>query len=172
MLIDFDRKKAREILLKFSSLLRFQLYECNGVVAISKELEFLENYIELEKIRKKNLVVAYNVPAHLPSFEIMPFLLQPLVENAFKHVSSYADANNFIEINIQADEMKLHVEIKNSYDETTSGDEHTGGIGLRNIEMRLLLLYPGRHEFKIEKDKKIFTANLIVHAGKNKLHHR
>jgi len=172
VLIDLDQKKAREILLKFSALLRYQLYECNSAVFLSKELEFLENYIELEKIRKKNLEVVYNKSEELPAFEIMPFLLLPLVENAFKHVSPYYDGKNFIRINISANELQLHAEVINSYDETVADEESSGGIGLRNIERRLLLLYPGRHEFQIKKSDKIFTAKLTIHADKNKLHHR
>lgn len=171
VLIDLDQKKARGTLLKFSSLLRYQLYECNNSVFLSKELEFLENYIELEKIRKKNLEVVYNRPKELPAFEIMPFLLLPLVENAFKHVSSNNNFKNFIRINITANELQMHAEVLNSYEEIIPGDENVGGIGLQNIERRLQLLYPGKHKFTIEKDKEVFTAKLTIHADKNKLHH-
>jgi two-component system, LytTR family, sensor kinase len=171
VLIDIDKKKAREILLRFSGLLGYQLYECNGPVYLSKELEFMDNYIALEKIRKKNLTVTYNRPAEVPAFEIMPFLLIPLIENAFKHVSRKSAGDNYITINIEVTELKLQVEVLNSYEENEFADANSGGIGLTNIRRRLDLLYADKHELKIEKDKNVFKVKLIIHADENKLHH-
>jgi LytS/YehU family sensor histidine kinase len=171
VLIDIDKKKAREILLRFSGLLGYQLYECKDLVYLSKELDFLENYIELEKIRKKNLVVSYNRPVNSPAFEIVPFLLIPFVENAFKHVSSYNNRENFIKINISANDLLLNAEVINTYEENDSVKDGIGGIGLQNIQRILHLLYPDVHEFKIHKEQNIFTAKLTIYADKNKLHH-
>jgi len=171
VLIDIDQKKARSTLLKFCDLLRYQLYECNSAVFLSRELEFLENYIELEKIRKKNLQVTYNRPEILPAFELMPFLVIPLVENAFKHVSHFQDDINFIRINITATDMILNADIVNSCNGTSSQDVSQGGIGLQNIGRRLQLLYPNRHSLLIEKKQKTFSAKLTIHADKDKLHH-
>jgi len=171
VLIDIDQRKAREILLKFSALLRYQLYECNETVYLSRELEFLECYIELERIRKKKLEVIYNRPDDIPTFEIIPFLLIPLLENAFKHVSHSVNKTDFVHIHIHASEIKLEVEIINSREEISESPQ-VGGIGIQNIERRLKLLYPERHQFFIIKEPETFKINLILYADKNKLHHR
>lgn len=172
VLIDFDKKQARDVLIKFSGLLRYQLYECsNEKVFLSKELEFLEHYIGLEKIRNKNMVVQYHKPDPMPNFQLAPFLLIPLVENAFKHISRYKDQQNTIIIHIQATEESFSADITNTYEAQVVNQEKAGGIGLQNVSKRLQLLYPGKHQLDVIREHGLFKVNLKLYADKNELHH-
>jgi two-component system, LytTR family, sensor kinase len=171
ILIDLDKKEARETLLKFSGLLRYQLYECADKVYISRELQFLEDYIGIEKVRSKNLEVVYKIPPQVPNFEIAPFLVIPLVENAFKHVSRFTDRTNYINLEVRTSELRLDVIIANSIDSATKEKEHVGGIGLQNVSRRLQLLYPDRHALDINKTGEDFTIKLSIYADENDLHH-
>jgi sensor histidine kinase YesM len=171
ILIDLDKKQARETLLKFSGLLRYQLYECADKVYISKELQFLDDYIGLEKVRTKKLDVTYKRPGSIQNFEIAPFLIIPLVENAFKHVSRFTDKRNFINIEVISTEQGFDVLISNSIDDTVTEKGTIGGIGLHNVTRRLELLYPEQHTLTIQKTANEFTIKLSIYVDKNELHH-
>ncbi|MEM1258848.1 MAG: histidine kinase, partial [Bacteroidota bacterium] len=104
VLIHKDQDKASSALAKFSELLRYQLYECNATfIALDRELNYLENFIELQKLRQDKtnfeLHVTLNKTTDL-NFEIAPFLLMPFIENAFKHVSHYKSSKNWIDIDV------------------------------------------------------------------------
>src|SRR5690242_3497998 len=88
-LIDKNNPDARQALHKFSDMLRYQLYEMNGdKVPVEKEIEYLKDYIDLQKLRKdENYAVTFNSSPDVRGFSIEPLLLIPFVENAFKHIS-------------------------------------------------------------------------------------
>ena len=154
-LIKKNPDQAAETLIKLSDLLRFQLYDCSDdKIAIEKELEYLNNFISLEKIRKGEKVkVNIEQQEGLSGFHIAPFLLIPFIENAFKYVSNFNNAENKVGIKFhyEADQFKAHIE--NTTDNVMKND--VGGIGLKNVRRRLELLYPGKHDLSIrDKDGK------------------
>ena len=162
-LIHKNPDMASESLAKFSELLRYQLYECNDQqIALSKEIAYLENFIELEKLRQNKVTVTMDIDEqHAQHLDIAPFILMTFVENAFKHVSKYADQPNWIDIKLSVDQYQLDFVISNS----TSTDKSTdvvnyGGIGLKNVQRRLELVYPGKYELRIEKDNDRFEVKL------------
>jgi len=162
-LIHKNPDMASESLAKFSELLRYQLYECNDQqIALSKEIAYLENFIELEKLRQNKVTVIMDIDEqHVQHLDIAPFILMTFVENAFKHVSKYADQPNWIDIKLSVDQQQLDFVISNS----TSTDKSTdvvnyGGIGLKNVQRRLELVYPGKHELDIENDNDRFKVKL------------
>jgi len=166
-LIDKKNTDARQTLLQFSDMLRYQLYDCNSsAIAIEKEVRFLEDYIRLQKLRKdQQYEVAVNVGNDVNGFSITPLLLIPLVENAFKHISHHHDARNFVHVELKRMNGTFSFTIENSKDDHQRITEPAGGIGLANVKRRLELLYPGKHELCIDNSKTKFKVALNIHLS-------
>jgi len=143
--IDRANGPARHILQQFSHMLRYQLYECDKpFVAVEKELLFIRRYLELQRERlNDNYTVTYEGFDEVEGLALCPFLLMPLVENCFKHMSHHADRKNSIALRCSRDGNIFIFQACN----TTAGLAGEKGIGLENVRKRLELVYPGRHEF-------------------------
>ena len=115
-LIDKNNPEAREALHKFSEMLRYQLYEMNGdKIPIEKEISYLNDYMDLQKLRKdENYSVAFNYAQDVKGFYIEPLLLIPFVENAFKHISHFKDQANFIKMDLSRSNGEFHFVVENS----------------------------------------------------------
>ena len=161
-LIHKNPDMASASLAKFSELLRHQLYESNdNQIPIDKEIAYLENFIELEKLRQnQGLEVSFTTPENYPAnLGIAPFILMTFVENAFKHVSKHKDAGNWINIQLQVADNQLYVDIANSKSAERNTDVVTyGGIGLKNVQRRLDLVYPGQYELDIKNNPDSFVV--------------
>ena len=163
-LIHKNPDKASASLAKFSDLLRYQLYECNDQqISLSKEITFLENSIELEKLRLNNnievlLQINQQRTGHLG---IAPFILMPFVENAFKHVSKNADTPNWIRIKLGLEHQQLDFSISNSVSQDSFNEVVSyGGIGLKNVRRRLDLIYPGQYDLEVKRNNASFEIRL------------
>ncbi|WP_257667913.1 sensor histidine kinase [Parapedobacter tibetensis] len=141
--------KAPDIVLKLSELMEYMLYESNETfVPIEKEIKYLSNYLELEKIRQGNQAdIRLTVTGNSGNCRIPPFLILPLVENAFKHGISKAVHHAYLHVSICIG-RELEVKIENNKLNFQQPDQN-GGIGLFNLKKRLELLYPGSHDLKI-----------------------
>ena len=161
-LIKKDPNLAAETLIKLSDLLRFQLYDCSDEkIAIEKEIEYLNNFITLEKVRKGEKVkVQVNFQEGLSGFYISPFLLIPFIENAFKHVSNLANAENKITIHVKRVGDELIASIENTVEKILRNE--VGGIGLKNVKRRLELLYPETHQLTFHEDAEKYCVNLSL----------
>ena len=171
--IDKSNKDARGSLMRLSEILRYQLYYCNTEqVPIDKEIIFLENYIELQKLRlNSNYNVVVNIGKDVNGFMIAPMLIMPLVENAFKYVSHYADSINQIEIILNYEGGALVCEVVNSIDNTAAGQStENSGIGLKNLRRRLDLLYPESYKMNINSDHQKFEVKLILNINEYQVH--
>jgi LytS/YehU family sensor histidine kinase len=163
-LIHKNPDMASASLAKFSELLRYQLYECNGEqIALAHEIAYLQNFIGLERLRQ-NSSLGLEVDIRRDetcSVSIAPFLLMTFVENAFKHVSRHADDPNWIKIHLQQQGPQLDFFVANSSAPFEAGDIfHYSGIGLRNVQRRLDLLYPGRYQLVIHNNDGNFEVRL------------
>ncbi len=163
--IDKSNQAARETLLQFSGLLRYQLYECNAeTISIEKEMAYLKDYIHLQQKRKdENYHVEFRCTPAVKNFQIVPLLLVPFVENAFKHISHFSDRPNTILI--KADKRGSHFTftVVNSSENGHAPTEIvTGGIGLKNVKRRLDLLYDGKHALTIEEHPEVFSIDLSL----------
>lgn len=160
-LIHKNPNMASDSLAKFSELLRYQLYECNDAqITLDKELAYLENFIELEKLRQDHLELQLSInKEHAAGFTIAPFILMTFVENAFKHVSKHQQQKNWISIALQVNGKTLDFCISNSCsaDETPQVVRYSG-IGLKNVQRRLDLLYPGQYQLDIKNLPDIFEV--------------
>ena len=163
-LIHKNPDMASASLAKFSELLRHQLYECNDQqIPLHKEISYLENFIELERLRH-NTEIETEIdlePFYADGMGIAPFILMTFVENAFKHVSAHSDKQNWINIKLIQHQQQLDLCIANSTSAHTANEIiHYGGIGLNNVKRRLDLLYPGAYDLDIKNEREHFEIRL------------
>jgi len=162
--IDKTNVRARDTLTKFSDMLRYQLYECNGrVIPLKNEVEYLRNYIDLQRLRKdEKYEIDFETSGARSDIVIAPLLLMPLVENAFKHVSHFPEGKNSIQVNISVNENEIFASVTNTKNGTSAGP---GGIGLKNLRRRLELEYPGKHQLTVRGEERQFVAELRLITG-------
>lgn len=165
-LIHKNPDAASSSLARFSELLRHHLYECNDeLVPLEKEVAYLRNFVALEKLRQnRGVSVITDIPEDLPAEAgIAPFILMTFVENAFKHVSKDSERANRIEIRLRAHSGTLEFDIWNSTSPLdTAQAVHYGGIGLKNVQRRLDLIYPQQHSLELRDGHGTFHARLRV----------
>ena len=161
-LIGIDSEEAQEAVLKLSKLMRYLLYESDqGRSRLSDEVAFLHHYIDLMKLRLSDKVkLEVSLPKDCDELMVPPLLFVPFVENAFKHGVSYRE-RSFIRIRMEVKNTEILFEVQNSMTKQEHQDkDKQGGIGLENVKKRLRLLYPGRHELRIEEHSGEFVAQL------------
>jgi len=164
-LIHKNPDRASASLAKFSELLRYQLYECNDQqIPLGKEIGYLENFIELEKLRQNNnmdISVELNC-MHGGDEVIAPFILMTFVENAFKHVSRHAEKPNWIKIRLQLQGHHLVLVVANSTALNEPVNLPYSGIGLKNVQRRLDLIYQGKYNLDIANRGDNFEIRLAL----------
>lgn len=163
----FDTEKAQHAILELSKMLRYQLYESDAeTVPLTREAEFLINYIELMRLRLADHVSVTTDIQLPPSDDILiaPHILISLVENAFKHGVS-AEHPSFIQISLKAESGNIHFLCRNSnFPSSASADGTQSGIGLRQVESRLSLIYDGRYHWQRgpSPDGKVYTSEIHI----------
>jgi two-component system LytT family sensor kinase len=164
--IDKHNTPAREALSRFSDMLRYQLYECNGKeISIEREIAYLGNYVELQRMRKDdNYKIEFVKENTVRNFTIAPLLMIAFVENAFKYVSHHSDKVNEISISLNFIDGVFLFDVVNTRDRSSAQPEH-GGIGLKNVRRRLDLLYNGRHDLDIRESDQQFSVHLKLKIG-------
>jgi len=166
ILMKTDIQLADFLLLKFSDILRYQLYHCNqSLVPLDKEIEYLQNLVEVEKLRWGNeLDVKAQWQINNRKASIAPLLLVPFVENAFKYVCRLPGHKGYVKISCKEKNHSLYFYVENSYSDmaTYKKKDGTGGIGLQNVKKRLKLQYPDSHDLNIESDNHVFRITLIL----------
>ncbi|EFK37585.1 Probable sensor-like histidine kinase YehU [Chryseobacterium gleum] len=166
ILMKTDIQLADFLLLKFSDILRYQLYHCNQpLVPLDKEIEYLQNLVEVEKLRWGNeLDVKAQWQINNRKASIAPLLLVPFVENAFKYVCRLPGHKGYVKISCKEKNHSLYFYVENSYSDmaTYKKKDGTGGIGLQNVKKRLKLQYPDSHDLSIQSDNHVFRITLIL----------
>lgn len=149
-----------DAIVTLSELMRYMLYETdNKTVALEKEINYIQNYIELQKLRLNNIEdIVINVHGNTKNKFIEPLLLISFVENAFKYGTDYKGATH-VKIKIFISENNLDFWIENTI-ENYEKDPDNSGIGLVNIQSRLDLLYPNAHELTINQDNQFYRVHL------------
>jgi len=161
---------APDAVLKLSNILRFGLYESQKQkVPIEDDIQFVKDYIELEKLRLGDRT-EIRLEVHGSTFGIMigPLLFINFIENAFKHGANPSLAKSFIHIDyiVDAQHNLLTFSISNTKPAILNelDKAKVGGIGLKNVQTRLNILYPNRHEIKIVDENDKYTVTLILHT--------
>lgn len=163
-LIALSPEKAQQSVHELSKLLRYVLYENNQhFVPLTKELDFIHNYVELMRIRlSEHVEIKTSIPA--PPGEgilIAPLLFISLIENAFKHGVSHSEPS-FIDIRLTYEDNSIFFLISNSYFPKDTSDKSGSGIGLANLRKRLELLYPGEFMLRTERSGNSYISELLL----------
>lgn len=149
---------AKHTVEKLSELLRYQLYDHQQTVAVGKELQYLQSYIDLQRSRmNEHLRLTVEIDDQLNKQSVYPLLLLPLVENAFK----YAGGEYWINISASLRNDWLVFHVSNAIP-AIEMKQKKGGIGLENLRRRLALLYPGKHELAICNSRENYSADLKI----------
>ncbi|GAA4924168.1 sensor histidine kinase [Mucilaginibacter defluvii] len=148
-----------EAILKLSEIMRYMLYESNdNKVDLEKEIHYLQNYIDLQKIRfGYKAFVEFEVKGDVTTQRIAPLLLISFIENAFKHGVAN-DPETPIKMNLTVDNGTLDFHIENK--KHTNNRDASGGIGLSNVKRRLNLLYPKKYTLDIDDTETCYVCNL------------
>jgi two-component system, LytTR family, sensor kinase len=155
---------APDIVLKLSEMMRYMLYECNEKwVPLSKEVNYIANYLELERIRQGSRVdIKYEVKGLLGNQKIAPLMFIPFIENCFKHGLGSQISKGFVNIYLDVQGNEIDLQIENSKTEALPKQLHprSGGIGLVNVRRRLELLYPNRYMLQVVDSPTTYTVKL------------
>ena len=142
--------------------MRYMLYETDeDKVALEKEIDYLQSYIDLQQQRfGKNVKVNAVFQKDELNYSIEPMLLIPFVENAFKHGTGLIDDAQ-IDIDLKVKNGLLHFFVRNKFNgQAVDVKDKTSGIGLNNVQRRLNLLYRDHHKVLINKKDDWFTVSL------------
>jgi hypothetical protein len=163
-LISINAEDSQKAVLRLSKLMRYLLYDSeHGDTKLSNEIDFMNNYIDLMKLRMNNKIsLTVTLPEKYGDINIPPLIFIPFIENAFKHGISYRE-KSFIEISMTTINESIIFRCANSIvkNRETDESEHSG-IGLENVTKRLNLLFPGKHELKINRSDKEFEVLLQI----------
>ncbi len=166
-------EKTPEAIIKLSLLMRYIIYESDKpIVPLQKELDYINNYVELQKLRfRDDVKITYSIEGETTDIYIEPLLLLPFIENAFKHGIDYSN-ECFIFIHVQILDNKLQLVVENPLVKKQQVlPAESSGIGLTNSRKRLQLLYPGMHELNITEEDNTFRAELVLKLKQHDVHH-
>ena len=156
---------APEIVLRLSDMMRYMLYESNAQkVVLEKEISYVKNYIELEKLRQGDKFnINFSIKGKPNGQLIAPLMFIPFLENSFKHGLDNQIKSGFVNIELELNDHNVHLEISNSKPPSvTRSENYAGGIGLENVKKRLKLLYPNKHKLDIEDKPNSFKILLDI----------
>jgi sensor histidine kinase YesM len=163
-----NSKKLPDLMIRLSDLLRYSLYETQQEkVPLKDEIDYLKNYIELEKIRlEENLDIQFNVDVQHPErYQVAPLLFIIFIENAFKHAKKIIDEPVYIAISISVSgDGILTLQVKNNYNANAqNGFTAEKGIGLENAKKRLRVIYPNeKHVLRFQRNEIYYTVSLTI----------
>jgi len=154
-------EKASKCIIMLSDSMRYMMRDVQSEqVFLSKEIDYLRNYVTLEKLRSKNdTFVRFEVSGSTEGLFVAPMLLIPFVENAFKHAVD-SDREQGITIQLLIEGHQLTFTCLNNFDPTETEKDSTHGIGLETVRKRLELLYPTTHQLTINKEQSMFSVHL------------
>jgi two-component system, LytTR family, sensor kinase len=158
-----DPAKASNYLNKLSDIMRFMLYETKvEKILLSKEIEYIEKYIALQKIRTANTsYVSFLVTGIMGNKYVAPMIFIPFIENAFKH-SNNKKLQNAISINILIEDDTIQMICENKFDPKIKDEYTIGGLGNELIKSRLELIYPDKHTLDVKKNIDNYCVKLII----------
>lgn len=160
-----NSEKTPESIHSLSEMLRYVIYDCERPkVSIEKEIHYIENFIELFKLRSsKPFNITFNNQIENPSIEVAPMLFIIFIENAFKHSGIEKRGDSFVTINLQSVKDTVIFSVENSLPKESISKDKSSGIGLQNAKKRLEISYPDKHGLLIENsptfkvELKLFT---------------
>jgi two-component system, LytTR family, sensor histidine kinase AlgZ len=151
-----------EVIAKLSQMMRYMIYDSNHEkVLLSKEIEYIENYISLEKLRLNNQIpINFEVDGDMNQVKIVPLILITFLENAFKHGVSNNSTNAFISVNLSVQNSTIVYTVENS--KLATNNHEKSGIGLQNVKRRLDLSYPQKSSIEVVETGKTYKTCLTL----------
>lgn len=161
-----DQVAASDYLNKLSDIMRFMLYETKpDRILLSKEIEYIEKYIALQKIRTANRdYVHFTITGNAGSKQIAPMIFIPFIENAFKHTNN-KKLENAISIEICVKAQKIQFRCQNKFDSKPPDQQPDSGLGNELIQKRLNLIYPEKHILEVDKTDDLYSVDLTIING-------
>jgi two-component system, LytTR family, sensor kinase len=165
-LIIKDAVEASSYLNKLSDIMRFMLYETmSEKILLSQEIEYIEKYIALQKIRTANVnYVHFSVTGNIGNKSIAPMVFIPFIENAFKHTNN-KKLENAIRVHIIISNKNIQLVCENKFDSKPTVRQPDSGLGNELIQKRLQLIYPEKHTLEVNKTNELYTVNLTIING-------
>jgi two-component system, LytTR family, sensor kinase len=164
--------KAPDVIIKLADIMRYLIYECNEPkILLDKEIEFIRNYIEIEKIRY-HADIRLTVEGNTKGIMIEPFLFISFIENGFKHAMNDATPDPFVYVTIRAEDKKITLNVVNNTNiDLETQAKRINGTSIRNSKSLLEILYPESHELNIiQTDIQASSTNkLRVRHAKERL---
>lgn len=157
-----DPEKASQVLMKLSDLLRYQLYDSTrDKVLLTSDIHFLEDFLNLEKVRRDRFDFVLSKQGNLSGVQIPPLLFISFVENAVKHNN---DASNpsYVHLSFDVRGTDVFFQCVNSKPAIKAVSSTAGGLGLTNIKRRLELLFPSTHRLMIEDSAETYSVTLTI----------
>ena len=162
-------EQAADLLLRLSELMRYNLYETNQpFIALSKELAYIGNYLDLERNRLmgRSVIIDYCQSGGDESHQIAPLLLIAFVENAFKHGVRGASKKSFVQVRAAVTGEQLVFTVENSVfpkrQTAIEPAKRSGGIGLANVQRRLDTIYPDRYELTVDANDATYSVKVTI----------
>ena len=162
VLIKRNPEEASKVLFKLEDLLRYQINDSSRErVSLASDIRFLNDYLNLEKIRRDNFQFTLRQEGEVDSIWIQPLLFIPFVENAVKH-SFDSEHSSYVHVFFKVDAHRLDFRCENSKPAVAVQQGKVGGIGLANIQRRLGLLYPEHYKLEQREDENLYSVILSI----------
>lgn len=160
--------KTPDAILHLSDILRYVTYDSNqNFVDLKDEIKTIESFIMLQALKDDNQSnIKIEIDSSNGHYKIAPLLLIPFIENCFKHSNHDEKEKGWIDIKLKASDGKLFLVCANSKPEQLIKKDKTGGVGMENVQKRLVLIYPDRHKLQIKYDAQSYTAALEINLEK------
>lgn len=160
LITQHENKKSAEMVAGLSSLLRYALYDGKTeFILLQKEVDMIKDFIGLEEVRADNMHLDLKFPSEIPVAKLPPFLLLPLIENAFKHGANSQLRDPCVKIEMEIIEQLLWLQVKNCFDPEYR-KKNSGGLGLLNLKKRLNYYYHDSYFLETDEKNDVFTATL------------
>jgi LytS/YehU family sensor histidine kinase len=157
-----DPEKASQVLMKLSDFLRYQLYDSTRPkVLLTSDIHFLEDFLNLEKIRRDNFEYIVNKQGDINGVQVAPLLFIIFAENAVKY-SMDVEKKTYVHLHFEVSNDILHFKCINSKSPEILIKSDSSGLGLTNVKRRLELLYPGKYMLDIKDHPDTFSINLKI----------
>lgn len=162
--------KTPDLIIRLADMLSYIIYDCNSDrVQLTKEIDFLNSFIELQKVRYDSCDIQFNVSRALNNMQIAPMILHSFIDNSFKHGPDKDSGSPWIRISIATDGDLLYFTVINSTEKDYKKENQVSGIGISNAKKRLELLYPERHDLVINHSGNTFSVFLKLQLEKDGL---
>jgi len=150
-----------------SQMMRYMIYDSNHPrVLLSKEIEYMQSYISLERLRLNNQIpIQFTIEGNIENVWIAPLIFITFLENAFKHGVSNNNPMAWIKINIGVNGDECTYTVENSKVPATPSSAEKSGIGLQNVQRRLELSYPDQYTIKVDDKPDVYFVQLNLNLS-------